>query len=491
MSFNIKPDTIMTSRSADGDHEQTDGESSGDERRFDALRSSSRRAFIASGAAFTLATLAGCSGDGGDTTTAGGGDDGGDTTTSGGDDTTEKPSDGGTTETTTEPSDTTTSGSAKDYPDEVYVGSIHPYTGPTSYVGDRLHKAMELAATIKNENGGIESMNGAEVRFLRGDHKNQPETGAEVAQELIDEGASVLTGTYSSAVTNAITRVAESNGVPFVIDISVAASILQETPLEYVYRTQPNSWNQASDAIDGLSWAADQAGADVETIGLFYIDNTYGQAIRDGIERAVEDRDMEVITEATIGFGGTADTQVTKFRNADPDVIIPTVFTNQILELVSAMQDQDYWPKVLHACATGGMNSENYEKMGQVIEGSMSSGYQVNKQSERVQEINERYMNTYDTAPMEGNIGMAYATAQVIIEAFEEAGSADPEVVNETLQNITVEDHVMAMPPIEFDDRGENADGLTITNQVQDMQNETVYPDRYATADLDTDAIGN
>jgi branched-chain amino acid transport system substrate-binding protein len=146
---------------------------------------------------------------------------------------------------------------------------------------------------------------------------------------------------------------------------------------------------------------------------------------------------------------------------------------------------------VLHACATGGMNSENYEKMGQVIEGSMSSGYQVNKQSERVQEINERYMNTYDTAPMEGNIGMAYATAQVIIEAFEEAGSADPEVVNETLQNITVEDHVMAMPPIEFDDTGENADGLTITNQVQDMQNETVYPDRYATADLDTDGIGN
>ncbi|MEF8756834.1 MAG: ABC transporter substrate-binding protein [Halobacteriales archaeon] len=467
----------MTSRSTDEDEQDPTAN-----RRTDSLRSSSRRAFLSTGAAITLASLAGCSGDG----------SGGSTTTEGGDDeTTENPDDGTTeteTETTTESPTTTES---KDYPDEVYVGSIHPYTGPTSYVGDRLHKAMELAATIKNENGGIESMDGAEVRFIRGDHKNEPETGAEVAQELIDEGASVLTGTYSSAVTNAITRVAESNGVPFVIDISVAADILQETPFEYVYRTQPNSWNQASDTIDGLSWAADQAGIDVETIGLFYIDNTYGQAIRDGIERAVEDRDMEIITEATIGFGGTADTQVTKFRNADPDVIIPTVFTNQILEFVSAMQDQDYWPKVLHACATGGMNSANYEKMGQDIEGSMSSGYQVNKRTERVREINERYMNTYDTAPMEGNIGMAFATAEVIIEAFEEAGSADPEVLNETLQNITVEEHVMAMPPIEFDDTGENADGLTITNQVQNMQNETVYPDRYATAELDTDAIGN
>ncbi|MFT4890524.1 MAG: branched-chain amino acid transport system substrate-binding protein [Halobacteriales archaeon] len=465
----------MTGRSKDKDEKDPAAN-----RGIDSLRSSSRRAFLSTGAALTIASLAGCSGDGGgESTTTEGGDD----------DTTEKPDDGTTERETTTESPTTTE--SEDYPDEVYVGSIHPYTGPTSYVGDRLHKAMELAATIKNENGGIESMNGAEVRFLRGDHKNQPETGAEVAQELIDEGASVLTGTYSSAVTNAITRVAESNGVPFVIDISVAASILQQTPLNYVYRAQPNSWNQASDMIRGLSWASDQAGVDVETLGLFYIDNTYGQAIRDGIERAVEDRDMEIITEATIGFGGTADTQVTKFRNADPDVIIPTVFTNQILELVSAMKDQDYWPKVLHACSTGGMNSANYEKMGKVIEGSMSSGYQVNKQTEKAQEINERYMNTYDTAPMEGNIGMAYATAEVIIAAFEEAGSADPEVLNQTLQNIEVEDHIMAMPPIQFDETGENADGLTITNQVQNMQNEIVYPDRYATADLTTDTIGN
>lgn len=472
----------MTGPSADDDDKRTGGNSSADNYRFDVLRRSSRRTFLASSAAFALASLAGCSGDGGDTTTSGGGET----------DTTDESGGGESTDTPTEtPTQTTTTESTKDYPDEVYIGSIHPFTGSTSYVGDRIHKAMELAVTIKNEDGGIQSMDGAKVRLLKGDHKNKPSVGAEVAQELVDEGAQVLTGTYSSPVTNAVTQVAESNQVPFVIDISVAADILQETPLEYVYRTQPNSWNQSSDTIDGLTWVADQAGIDVNEIGLFYIDNTYGQAIRDGIKRAVEDRDMEVTTEATIGFGGTADTQVTKFRNADPDVIIPTVFTDQILEFVSAMKDQDYWPKILQTCATGGMNSANYEEMGDSIEGALASGYQVNMKLDKAQRINERYMNTYDTAPMKGNIGMAYTTAEVIIAAFEEAGSADPKEVNRTLQNIKVEDHLMAMPPIEFDETGENATGLTITNQVQDLENQIVYPDGYATTDLNVDEIGN
>lgn len=420
-----------------------------------------RRAFLATGGIIMAGSLVGC---------LGGGD---------GSDSTATPTEGTETSTPTETAE------------EVVIGSIHPFSGSTSYVGTRLHQAMDLAATIENEDGGIESLGGAEVRLVKGDHKNDPTTGGEVAQELIDDGADVLTGTYSSPVASSVARVAESNEVPFVIDIAADTAILQERDFTYTYRAQPNALSQSIDTVEGIASLTDQAGADISTAGLFFIDNTYGQAYRDGLTQAFTERGIDVVAKETITFGGTADTQVTKFREADPDVIVPTVYTNQMLTLVNAMTNQDYWPTLFAACASGGMNQTNFEKMGGVINGAFSAGYQIDLTSERIRQINQRYMDTYETPAMKGNVGMAYSTGEVIVETVKEAGSLDSDTLTETLDTISVSDHVMAMPPIEFDENHENANGLTVTNQVQDLQAEIVYPEEWATTELDAGAIGN
>ncbi|MFB6353560.1 MAG: ABC transporter substrate-binding protein [Halobacteriales archaeon] len=424
-----------------------------------------RRQFLRQAAAIGAVGLAGCSG------LAASGETDDPTETADG---TDPSAEGPTTP-------TATTSPTPDHPDEVVIGSNHPLTGSLAWTGKRLHQAVKLAATIKNENGGIQSMNGAEVTVIKGDNKGDPSLGAEVAQELVDDGAQILTGCYSSPVTNAATRVAESTGTPFVIDISVAAKILQETPLEYVYRAQPNSFAQASDHIKNIQAVA---GSDlsIETAGLFYIDTTYGQSIRDGLRRAVGDTDIEIVEEATIGFGGTADTQVTKFRQADPDILIPTVFTSQLLELVSAMQDQDYWPPLFAGCATAGWNQPTFEKMGSVINGSIATEYAIDPTSQRAAAVRQRFRETYD-APMDPNVGMAFATAQVMIEAFEQAGTTNKETLNAALGKITVSDHIMAMPPIEFTKNGENKNPLSVLRQAQNLIPKIIYPDRYAQAE--------
>ncbi|MFB6253845.1 MAG: ABC transporter substrate-binding protein [Halobacteriaceae archaeon] len=391
---------------------------------------------------------------------------------------------------TTETDTTTESTTTTNTPDEVVIGSIHPFTGPTSYVGTRLHQALKLAAKIKNENGGIKSLGGAKVRVVKGDHKNKPATGAEVAKELINQGVDVLTGTYSSPVASAVAKVAETQQVPFVIDIAVAASILQKRKLDYVYRVQPNSWSQAADHVTGITAIADQANIDVGSAALFYVDMTYGHAIKKGLERAFKDTSIEVVEKSTIGFGGTADTQVTKFRQANPDILIPTVFTNQMLELVDSMQDQNYWPKMFAPCASAGMNPKTFKKMGKVINGALPTGYAINPHKKKAEQINKRYMKTYDTASMTANVAVAYTTGEVLTNTFEEAGSTDPQKLNRTLEKIKVSDHILAMPPISFTKRGENANPLSVTSQVQNMQNKIVYPDRYAEANIKVNTIG-
>jgi branched-chain amino acid transport system substrate-binding protein len=436
-----------------------------------------RRWFLAAGAAATVASLSGCSGGGGDGGDNGDGGGGGDNTDGG-----DGGEGGGTTTGTTSPTD---------YPDEVVIGSVHPLTGSTSYVGQRLHDAVKLAATVANENGGVEAMDGATVRVLEGDHQGDPSVGGEVARELINQGADVLTGTFSSPVAGAVARVAETEQVPFVIDIGVAASILQERDLNYVYRAQPNSWSQAADHIEGLQAVAEAANIEVNTLGLYYIDTTYGQAIRDGLRRAAGNTDMEIVEETAIGFGETADSQVTSLREADPDVVVPTAFTNQMLGLVSAMKNQDYWPKVLAASASGGMNSETYKEMGSVINGELTEGYAMDPNNDRVEQVSQRYVDTYDTAPMTANVSMAFTTGELLIEAFEQAQSTDADTLNRTIADIEFGGHLMAMPPIQFDEDGENADPLSVTSQVQGMENKIVYPDRYAEADIRTDSVGD
>ena len=164
--------------------EKTSGRAS-DAERVDRRRGSvatTRRRFLAAGATASALSLGGCLGD----SSGRDGDTGGSTDADGGTDA----SPGGVR---------TGTASSTDYPDEVVIGSNHPLTGATSYQGERLHNAVKLAAAIKNENGGIESMDGATVRVATGDHKNDPTLGGEVAKELVDEGADVLTGCFSSS----------------------------------------------------------------------------------------------------------------------------------------------------------------------------------------------------------------------------------------------------------------------------------------------------
>ncbi|MEF8786061.1 MAG: ABC transporter substrate-binding protein [Haloarculaceae archaeon] len=364
--------------------------------------------------------------------------------------------------------------------DEVVIGSNHPLSGSLSNTGERMDQAVKLAAMMKNEDGGIESLDGAEVSVVSGDNEGAQELGGEVAQELIDEGADVLTGCYSSPVTSAATRTAESERIPFVISVSVANSILQDTDLNYAYRPQPSARQMGVDSANLLPQVVRDGGQEIETAGLFYIDISFGQSIRDTLQEELPNNGVEVVAEESIGFGETADTQVTSFRNADPDAIIATTYRAGTIELLSAMDNQNYRPPILAGCSNAAMNDVSaLEEMGQTAEGGFATNFALDPTSSRAGDVRSRFEEEYDSG-FDANVAMTYASTEVILAAIEEAGSADPEDINDTLKEITVEDHVAAMPPITFRDDGENENALAPLFQVQDLQDRVVAPEEFA-----------
>lgn len=367
--------------------------------------------------------------------------------------------------------------------DEVVIGSNHPLSGELSNTGERMDQAVKLAAMLKNEDGGIESLDGAEVSVVSGDNEGAQELGGEVAQELINEGADVLTGCYSSPVTSAATRVAEREQVPFVISVSVANSILQETQLSYAYRPQPSAQQMGVDSATLLPEVVRNNGQEIETAGLFYIDISFGQSISDTLKQELPNNGIEVVAEESIGFGETADTQVTNFRNADPDAIIATTYRDGTIELVNAMDNQEYQPSILAGCSNAAMNDVSaLEEMGQTVEGGFATNFALDPTSSRAEEVRSRFEEESDSG-FDANVAMTYAATEVIFAAVEEAGSTDSEEINNALSEITVEDHIAAMPPITFRDDGENENALAPLFQVQDLQDRVVYPEEFAETD--------
>ncbi|XVH31657.1 ABC transporter substrate-binding protein [Haloferacaceae archaeon DSL9] len=379
--------------------------------------------------------------------------------------------------------DGTTTGDTDGSSGQITIGSNHPLTGDLAFTGTRMDNAVKLAAMIKNEQGGIESLDGAELEVISGDNQGAQELGSEVAQELVDDGANVLTGCFSSPVTDAATRVAEREGVPFVISVSVANEILQQTELNYVYRPQPSAQQMAVDHASMMPMIARDNGFDVETAGLFYIDISFGQSVRDTLREQLPENGIEVVEETPIGFGETADTQVTRLRNADPDVIIATTYEAGTVELLNAMDNQDYRPPVLAGCSNEALNDRGaLSDIGETANGALATNFGLNPTMDEAAEVRDRFSEEFDQT-MDANVAMTYAATQVIIAGIEAAGSDDPEEINNALTEIEVTDHIAAMPPISFREDGENANALAVLFQVQDLADRVVYPEEFAETD--------
>lgn len=417
-----------------------------------------RRDFIKyTGATGVAGVLAGCTGSGGDSS-EGGDEDSGEDSSSGSGDMTEDEA----------------------AVDEVVIGSNHPLSGSLSNTGVRMDEAVQLAVMMKNEQGGIESLDGAQLRTISGDNQGEQELGGEVAQELIDEGANVLTGCYSSPVTSAATRTAEREGVPLVISVSVANSILQDTNLNYAYRPQPSARRMGIDHARLLPEIVRDAGQEIQTAGLYYVDISFGQSVRDTLREELPANGVEVVAEEAIGFGDTADTQVTNFRDADPDAVIATSYRAETIELVNAMDNQDYRPPILAGCSNAAMNDVSaLEQMGETAEGAFGTNFALDPTSSRAGDVRTRFEEEFDSG-FDANVAMTYASTEVIIAAIEEAGSADPDDINDALSSITVEDHISAMPPITFTENGENENSLAPLYQVQDLQDRVIAPEEFA-----------
>ena len=377
-------------------------------------------------------------------------------------------------------------GASGSSPEQVVIGSIHPLTGPLAGVGQLMDDGAKMAVEDINADGGIEALDGAELVLSSGDSKGEAETGQTEAQRLIDEGAVALVGTYQSDVTLNVASVAERSKVPLVIDVAVDDQILEQG-YQYSFRVQPNATAMGQDGADRLFEIAQAAAEKIDTVSYIHEDGSFGTSVYNAFAKQAQSHGISVAKEVTYSVANFSDatTQVREAAAADPDVIVGTGYYPDQLLVAKAVKALDPDIQALYGVANGAFDDENFPNdAGAAGDDVLSANYHYDAGNERTQDIRKRFEQEYGSTMQTASV-LSYQAVEIIAQALEDAGSADPEALRNAISEVSMDDPLLAFDgPIEFDDTGQNVNATVVLMQVQGKAVEQVAPEQFKTADV-------
>lgn len=370
--------------------------------------------------------------------------------------------------------------------DTIPIGSIHPLTGGLALDGNQMDNAIQMAVDRINEEGGISSLGGAQLEVLSADSQGEPDIGQTEAQRMIDEGAVALIGAFQSAVTINIANLAERSQVPLVIDVAVADEIIQESS-QFTFRIQPNSTSMGTNGAQYLADFIEQSGEDLSTIAYLYQEDAFGTSVFNAFRDEAQNLGMEVVAEVPYNAFEVSSltTEMAQIEASGADVLVNTGYYNDgVLVARDALAVQPGVQAIMGVAQAAFDEPQFPEDVPDASDLVLGSNYHWDATSERVVQLREDFAEEFGE-DMRTSAVFSYQAVELIADALERAGSADPVAVRDALSETSYEDPLLAFAgPIEFDDTGENVNAIPIVMQVHDGEPRQVWPEQFAEVDL-------
>lgn len=369
--------------------------------------------------------------------------------------------------------------------DTITIGALHPLTGPLAVDGTRMEEAARLAVDDINEQGGIEALDGAELELMSADTEGEPEVAQSEAQRMAQEGVVAIVGSYTSPTAATIARTAERSQVPFVIDVAAADSILEQG-YSYVFRIQPNATSMGEFGVRYLREIGDATNTPVETVAYVHENSEYGTSVFQAFNEAAADEGIEVASDISYDFTQVSDltSELTRAAAANPDIIVHTGYYNDGLLFADAAASVQPDVEGIYGVANGAFDLEQFpEDRPDRSNYYLSSNYHFDATSDRVNELRERFEERTDQSMRTAAV-FSYQAVEIIADALERAGSAEPQEVRDAIAETSLQTELFPFDgPIEFDDTGQNVNAQPIVMQVQDERIVQVFPEEYAQED--------
>ena len=354
--------------------------------------------------------------------------------------------------------------------DPVKLVLLAEIAGESSYGVDDFRNGAALAVEQINEAGGIGGQD-IDLDRIAASPVDPQDTNTAFLQALDEEPTAVFGLPAAGAQLNGIVSQVERGGVPVVVTGvgDDGSRFGNEGGSTYAWFAEPNT-NAIAEI--GTRYLIDELGA--EHIGLLATNEAHGAASMDGAEQALDDAGLEPVAERTYDPAATDLTEaVTAVQDADAvgDFGYPNPVAIQLREFVRNGIDI---PTM--ATGTGGI----------IVSGGLAEGEELANLYDAVscnpvaagddQDLSafvDAYQQKWDTAPTT-KAAIAYDTVYVLKAAIEQAGSAEPEAVNDALGSVEVTDGVVCSPEYQSDGSHFLNHSVSIVDFADDGSAETV-----------------
>ena len=358
--------------------------------------------------------------------------------------------------------------------ENVKVGIVLPLTGAQAKFGEIEKRSFEMAAEEINAAGGVK---GSKIELLFEDDTGKPDVGRAAVEKLISrDKVTVLTGGYSSAVTQAATAVAQQFKVPFLVTTGSADEIT-EKGYEYIFRINPTS----SEYFDPFETLIQKVGG-IKTMALLYENTQFGQSSAKDVEESAKKMGIQLLVKEGY-LAGAIDFKpiLSKVKGAKPDIIYMVSYVMDAALLMAQCKELDINPKMF----AGGGAGFTLPEFQQKAAAAADLVYSATLWSEDVpykgaKEYFNKFKKKYNSET-EYHGAEAYGSMYVVADALKRAKSFSPNDIRDAL---AATDMMTAFGPVKFISYGKKTQQNKLPNtfvvQWQNGKMETVWPEAFA-----------
>jgi branched-chain amino acid transport system substrate-binding protein len=342
----------------------------------------------------------------------------------------------------------------------VKIGAAAPLTGPQAHIGKDNENGTRMAIDDANAKGVTIGGKKARFELLSEDDQTDPKTATIVAQKLVDAKVNGVIGHLNSGTSIPASSIYFKNGIP---QISPSATAVKFTAQGYktAFRVMTNDAQQGK-ALGEFATKV-LAGKKIAVVD----DRTaYGQGLADEFIKSAEANGAQIITrEYTTDKAVDFTAVLTSIKGKQPDLLFFGGMDPQGVPMVKQLRGLGM--KTQFMMGDGGYTPKLIELAGDAVEGTYASLPGVpldNMPSGR--DFSKRYEARFHQ-PIQLYAPYCYDAVNVIIDAMQKAGSAEPakylpEIGKVELEGVTAK--------ISFDEKGDIKGGAVTIYQVRQGQ---------------------
>jgi branched-chain amino acid transport system substrate-binding protein len=330
-------------------------------------------------------------------------------------------------------------------PDTIEIGSTLPLTGAESKAGGRIKQGYELAIELENADGGVD-LGGKKVpvKLKLLDDTTDQAKAVNLAQRLITQDkVNFFLGTYSTAVVEAQSTVAEQNRIPYINGGGAATSIYAKG-FKWVFGTLAPVSNLATTE---MGWIDEQQAAGKlpkpARVAVIWENTSHGKDFRKGVKdfAAAHGKNYTIVADESFALDGKDFSAIlSKIRRANADLVmvdahLPDFITMHRQYLTSKMCNKviTYGARGTEADARTALGPKGVSYILSAVWWNAQLGNAgLNK------EFVDKYKARYGTDP-EWYQALGYETARALLISIAKAGSVDREKVRAQISALDID----------------------------------------------------